>query len=147
MVDDAITDKEQVREADDIEIEPVPVPEWGGTVYVRGLTGSERDQWEAEFVKASKGMIEAEVDGRVQKMNMENSRARLVARCCVDSEDPNTAERIFDDEDIEWLGEKSGKALDRVYEKARELSGISEEDVEEMAESLGNGRSGGSGSD
>ena len=143
---DAITSKEQVRDAADVEIERVEVPEWGGHVWVRGLTGSERDKWEAEFVEVSDGMIETEIEGKRQKMNPTNSRARLVARCVVDSDDPQEADRVFDEEDIKWLGDKSGKALDRVYEKARDLSGISDEDIEEMSDALGNDQSAVSGS-
>ena len=39
--------KDQILSADDIQSQRVPVPEWGGEVMVRGLTGSQRDQWEA----------------------------------------------------------------------------------------------------
>ncbi|MFE3382837.1 hypothetical protein [Streptomyces anulatus] len=41
---------EQILDADDLAIEDVPVPEWGGTVRVKGMSGTERDRFEAGFV-------------------------------------------------------------------------------------------------
>jgi hypothetical protein len=38
--------KEQILSADDIKTETVLVPEWGGDVIVRGLSGVERDAYE-----------------------------------------------------------------------------------------------------
>ena len=135
--------REQIKKADDIEKKKVECPEWGGPVWIRGLTGKQRDKWESEFIESSSGMIEAELeDGKKQRMNPENARARLVVKCAVDEQ----GNRIFEDSDVEWLGEKSAKALDRCYEKARELSGISEDDIEEAEKALGNGQRESSGS-
>ncbi len=36
--------------ADDLPVEDVEVPEWGGAVRLRTLTGSERDGFEASVV-------------------------------------------------------------------------------------------------
>ena len=40
--------------------------------------------------------------------------------------------RLFSNAEIEALAKKSGSALKRVYEVVRELSGLSEKDVEEL---------------
>ena len=45
----ALLTKEQMLAADDIKSERVEVPEWGGDVMVRGLTGTQRDAWEASM--------------------------------------------------------------------------------------------------
>ena len=39
-----ILDRASILGSDDREIERVPVPEWGGFVFVRNLSGAERDQ-------------------------------------------------------------------------------------------------------
>ena len=44
--------------------------------------------------------------------------------------------RLFTYHDIATLGEKSAKALDRIFSKAMELSGLRDEDVAELAENF-----------
>lgn len=127
--------RDQILGAEDIGTEDVPVPEWGGTVRVRGLSGRERDAYEAAMVQIS-------ANG-ARRVTMDNIRAGLVARSVVDAE----GNRLFSDEDVKALGEKSGAALDRVWDVARRLSGLSEEDVEELAEGFGDAPSAASTSD
>jgi hypothetical protein len=116
--------KEAIFAADDITSERVPVPEWGGDVMVRGLTGRQRDAWEASLsVRQGKKMVP----------DMRDFRARLVVRCVVDE----TGTLVFHDGDIESLTNKSGAALDRIYDAAAKLSGISEKDVEDLTEDFG----------
>lgn len=123
---------EDILEADDLETRDIEVPEWGGTVRVRGLTGEERDRFESELAEATPDSKVVEVRGQKQRMNMVNARAKLVARCCIDE----NGERLFSDTQISELAKKSGRALDRVYEVAQELSGITEEELEEITENL-----------
>lgn len=120
----------------DVATEEVHVPEWDGYVLVRGMTGAERDQWEASQVDPDlsrqwKRMNATQRRAAVQN-RMRNIRARLVVNCVVDE----NGERIFGSEDIEDLGNKSGAAINRIYEVAARLSGIRDEDVEEIAESI-----------
>ena len=114
--------RDEILNADDIQREVVPVPEWGGEVIVRGLTGVERDAWE----------IAISLENGKPNKNPRNVRAQLVARACVDAE----GKKLFRPMDAELLGKKSGKALDRVYEVAAKLSGIRSEDIEELAKNL-----------
>lgn len=117
--------REQIIEADDRKTEDVAVPEWGGTVRVRALSGRERDAYEASIVQVS-------ANGS-RRVSLENLRARLVSFACVDEE----GNRLFSDDDAMALGEKSAAALERVFDVARKLSGLSEDDVEELAEGFG----------
>ena len=91
----------------------------GRTVLVRGLTGRERDEFEASVHGALAGEM-------VQ--DLANVRAKLVARCVVDED----GERLFTDADVAALGEKSGAAIDRVFTVASRLSGLRDEDVKEL---------------
>jgi len=117
--------KEDILKAEDLGTEEVDVPEWGGSVLVRGMTGAERDAFE--------------VAGRDQRTGqrrpdaLSNVRAKLVARCVVDDD----GTRLFTDADVAALGEKSGAAIDRVFAVAARLSGLGEEDQEEMTRDFG----------
>ncbi len=112
--------REGILNATDLTLEPVEVPEWGGNVLVRGLTGAERDAYEASIVKQV---------GNKARMDMENMRAKLVALCLVDE----NGKRLFTQADAEALGKKSGAALQRVFAAAQRLSGLAGEDLEEAA--------------
>ncbi len=98
----------------------VDVPEWGGAVRVRMLTGGERDAFEAGTITRH---------GKKIEQNLVNIRARLVALCVVDE----AGARLFSEADAEKLGQKSAAALNRVFEAARVLNGLTEEAAAEAA--------------
>lgn len=108
--------KDAILAADDTTYEELPVPEWGGTVRVKSLTGTQRDAFE----------VSISTDGKTK--NLENVRARLVAKTVVDKD----GKTIFTDKDVVKLGLKNAAALNRVWELARRLSGLTEEDVDEL---------------
>jgi len=112
--------REQILKADDIKTEEVQVPEWGGSVLVRGMTGAERDRYEAAVV---------EQNGKNTKVNMRNARARLMTMTVVDEK----GNKLFTQADIETLGQKSAAALQRVFEVATRLAGIGDEDLDELS--------------
>jgi hypothetical protein len=112
--------RDDILAAYDITTEEVSVPEWGGNVLVRGLTGAERDALEAQIVRANR-------DGSTS-VDTRNLRARLVALSVVNED----GDRIFGDEDVDALGEKSAAALDRVFAVAQRLSGLADEDVDAL---------------
>ena len=111
--------KELIIKSDDITKEEVEVSEWGGTVLVKGMTGTERDTYEFSIINQ---------DGKDIKVNYENARAKLIAKCIID-EDGN---RLFTDEDISILGKKSSIALDRVFSVAQKLCGIGKKEIDEL---------------
>ena len=112
--------RDQILAAQDLKTEEVKVPEWGGSVRVRSLDGAERDEFEQQML---------ETRGANTRVNMRNSRARLVAASVVDEQ----GKTLFTPADVEKLGGKSAKALNRVFEVAQRLSGLTREDVEELA--------------
>lgn len=121
----ALLTKEAILAADDRKTEEVPVPEWGGSVMIRTLSGRERDEFESSTIK---------VRGGKREENFANFRARLVSLCMVDE----TGQRLFKTRaEIDMLGNKSVAALQRVFNKAQELNGMSEQDVEELTEGFG----------
>jgi len=111
-----------ILNADDFKTEVVNIPEWGGDVMVKAMTGTERDAFEASIVEQNaKGGT---------KMKIENIRAKLVAKTVID---PESKQNIFTAGDIEAIGKKSAAALDRIYTVASKLSKVTDEDVEELA--------------
>lgn len=109
--------KEQILAAKDTRTEIVSVPEWGGHVCVRVMSGAERDAWEASIVGATGN-----------QRNLANIRARLVALTACDGE----GHRLFSDADVVELGKKSAKALDRVFSAAQKINALTDEDIKEL---------------
>lgn len=107
--------RDQILEADDLARKAVSVPQWGGTVYVRTMTGAERDAFEVSIV----------APGAEKYVNL---RARVVALCAVDE----AGRRLFSDEDVVRLGDKSAAALEAVFDAASKLNAITPEDVAEL---------------
>ncbi|OGO12737.1 MAG: hypothetical protein A2Y53_04900 [Chloroflexi bacterium RBG_16_47_49] len=113
--------RDDILKATDIQIEPVEA--WGGTVYVKGMTGKERDRFEASIVH---------IHGKKQDVNLENVRAKL----CVMSMCDENGKRLFADSDAPLLTEKSACELQKVFAVAQRLSGITDEDIDELTEGI-----------
>lgn len=118
--------RDDILKAEDVVTKEVAVPEWGvdAKVRVRGMTGVERDEWEASNLERR---------GKRMVPNLANLRAKLITRCIVDDE----GDRIFSEADADLLGAKSAAAINRIYEVAAQLSGITDEDLEELVEDFG----------
>jgi hypothetical protein len=125
--------RDAILAAATLRTEEVDVAEWGGVVLVRELRGRERDEWEASL---------AVQRGRAMVPDVANMRAKLVARCIVTAD----LEPVFSQQDVAALGELSAAALDRVFEVASRLSGLSEADLEVASGNSGTGQDAGSSS-
>lgn len=115
--------KAEILKADDTKVLKVSVPEWGGHVYVKNMSGTERDSFEASVVSGTPG------NNGSGQVNLRNIRARLACLTVCDSK----GVRLFADSEMLKLGEKSGAALDRVFEAAQKVNKMSDEDVEDLA--------------
>lgn len=116
--------KAQILGAQDLPVVEMEVPEWDCWVRVRTLTAGERDNFETEITRRN---------GRDATVNTRNIRAKLVAAAVVDE----AGAPLFGLGDVEALGQKSAKALDRIFAKASELAGMRDADVKELAENFG----------
>ena len=116
--------REEILQAPDIPEEYVEVPEWGGTLKLRGMTASQRDKFDASLLDQK---------GKQITMYLVDARAKLASLCIVDEDN----KRIFSETDIKALGDKSALALDRIYSVAQKLSGISDADLEELEKNSG----------
>jgi hypothetical protein len=122
--------KAEILAADDAKFGEVDVPEWGGKVRIRTLTGTERDlvdEYRQEAYEKSKKRFGA--------------RAYLCAMAICDEH----GKCIFTPQDLEALGRKNYDALSRVFEAAWELNGLGEEAVENAKKNLSGEQSSDSG--
>ena len=102
--------KDQILGAVDFKYEEVDVPEWGGSVRLRGLSASERDEFEASI-------------GVTQDLT--NMRSRLVVNCLTDEE----GNRLFKNSEAKQLGDKNANVVNILFDMCRHLSGMSDDDL------------------
>ncbi len=117
--------RDQILKADDIKEKMVFVPEWGGEVRIKMMSGTERDNFEASIYNSDE-----------KTTDLTNIRAKLCVAVMVDEK----GKRLFSLEDVIALGAKSAKALDRVYDEATSLNKITAADQEELVKNSGKGK-------
>ena len=113
--------REQILEADDLKTEEMEVPEWGGEIYIRTMTGTERDSFEQSILDSDR------------KANLKDIRAKLCSLTIVDAQ----GRRLFTNEDVQAIGGKSALVLDKIFAKSQALNGISQNDVEDLEKNSG----------
>lgn len=108
--------RDDILKAKTIKIDEFEIPEWGGIVYIRSMSGTERDEYETGIAR----------DAREKKRT--NARARLAAIVCCDE----SGNRLFTEEDIEALGAHNCGALEMIYTRAMRLNALTAQDIEEL---------------
>lgn len=139
--------REAIIAAADVAYETVDVPEWGGRVRLRSLTGTERDAYDAETWMQQQGGAAAPgaAPAAGQTAALANFRARRLVKAIVDGD----GNRVFTDspEDIAFIGSKNGAVIDRLDDVVIRLSGMKSDAVERATTDLKAVASDGSGSD
>ena len=121
-------DRKAILAKKDIKIEPVKVPEWGGSVFVKSLNGEERDDFENSMWEGR---------GEDRKENMNNLRARFIVLVVCDEE----GNRIFSDADAPAVGKKNAAILNKIFTVGQRLSGMTKEDVDALTKNSESGPS------
>jgi len=124
-----LLNKDAILAAEDKKFEDVDVPEWGGSVRVRMMSASERDQWENETYGTG-------------KVNTVDFRARFVALCAIDE----AGNLLFTPDDVDALGAKSAAAVQRVFNAAQKLNALSAKDIQDLEKNSDAAQSGASSS-
>jgi len=104
--------KEQILSADDLRTVDVNVPEWGGVIRLQTITARDRQKFHSGGTKGA----------------MDDFMERFIVACAVDEK----GKQLFAGEDVKALGNKSATALNRVFEAAVELNGMSQRGVEDI---------------
>jgi hypothetical protein len=112
--------RDQILTAQDLPAEQFPIPEWGCTVEVRGMSGTQRSEFLARFFD-SEGKPTA---------NPIETYPHLVAAHVFD---PATGERVFTEDDAEALSAKSAAILELLAGKALSLSALQPKAVADAA--------------
>lgn len=114
----------QIIEAQDCPSIQVDVPEWGGVVFIKTMTGPERADYDALHLEAAK----LNAKGEVASIDYGRLREFLVSTTVTDE----NGNRIFKDEvSMNVLKNKSGAVLDRLSGIAQRHNKLSKEDIEE----------------
>ena len=101
---------ESILAAEDFKYADLEIPEWGGLVRIRSLSGGQRSI----------------INQRVQEKNTEDLEELLVVMACVNED----GGRIFTNQDIPALKKKANSAITRIAKKIMEISGIGNEAAE-----------------
>lgn len=109
--------RDDIFAIEDRKIEPVTIPEWNCTIYVRSLSGAERDTLEW-------GLLDAQKAGKLKLLG----RAMLAAAyACDESGAP-----IWTEADVPKLADKNALALNRIREAGDKLNQMTKAAEEEL---------------
>ena len=99
-------------------------------LYIRSMTGAQRDTFEIETYRRRAELQKKHGDAFLPEMVLgENARARLLALCLCDSE----GNLIAGPEDVEALGNMNAALVQKLFDVATELNKVSDADMEELA--------------
>jgi len=108
--------RDQIRKAQDRTSQITEVPEWGVTVEIRSMTGTQRSAIVTALTSDDDNKMEALWGG-------------MLVSCVYD---PETGDPVFKENDAEWLlNEKSSTVLDRLSNVCLQVAGIVEGAVDE----------------
>lgn len=119
--------KQQINASKDLKSEIVEVKEWGikvGNEFVQHvkvveLMCKEKSAYEASML---------DFDTQKVRRDVGDFRSRLLGLTLVDEQN----NRLFTDKEIEELGKKSATVMDRIYDVAAKLSGLTKEKEDEL---------------
>lgn len=103
-----------------LKTEAVSIEGLDAPIFVRGLSGRERDGFENACFQQR---------GKQRVMTTENIRAKLLVRSICDEH----GSRLFADTDEADLGAIPADILDRLFTVSQRLSGLGSSDIEEIA--------------
>lgn len=118
----------QATSAAQVRTEIVPIPELGGSVKVRELSGALRNLYESAAIQLSQGG-----DGK----SMGKTYVQMIAACVVDV----AGQPILKENDARRIIVKHPRAATRLREAIFNISGMDADDAEALAEGFGDDQS------
>lgn len=132
-------DRAKLLQKEVLQIEKVELSDTE-CVYVRQMTGRERDRFEQSLIKESKDSKGVATYER----SMEDFRAKLAVQTVCDEK----GENILESADAAILSQHmSAKKLEKIINKSQELNNITETDKENLIKNSSAGQPGNSSSD
>ena len=120
-------DASAILAAKDCLIQELEIPEWGGSVFIRVMSSADR-----------RGM-----ELLSERKETEHFREEMAVRVLCDK----NGELLFSSADVEALGKKNSLVLDRIFDAAQGLNGMTSAAVDGLEKNLEETDSNASGSD
>lgn len=108
--------KDQIKQANDIVLSEYDVPEWGGSIFIRSLSGAQMADAQKAFKKAS-----------------DQEKLTLMIIYCACDEQGN---QLFSFTDTPWLNAKNMNVLLRVVNECNRVNGFADEELEKNSETI-----------
>jgi len=108
--------KAQILAVDDRLTKDIDVPEWGDSVLLRVMSGTERESFEREWQSTEDKLLP-------------QYKLKMLRRCLCDVD----GKPLFDDTELAALGEKSALVIERLFKQCMRLNGFESGTVEEAA--------------
>lgn len=117
--------KEWLREQAGKRLTETVIFDGGVSLTVQGMTGTERDAWEAaQLFKNGR---------RKGEVNAENLRAKLIVRCLINED----GSRMFEDNEVAMVGSQPAHVVNKLYEACQRLNNMRDEDLDELKKASG----------
>jgi len=117
----AVIGKNNILKAVELKRELVPVPEWGGDVWVQEMDAEQRDFFDRWIVQ--RDMKDENGKYIYPEHRSGGMRLRILIATLVDE----NGKLMFSDLDLPDLAKKSGKVVARLSDVGMKLSGMSDE--------------------
>lgn len=114
-----ILTSDKILQADDLKRKKIDVPEWGGEIYVREMTGIESLEFDAWLADNKDN----------KKVLAVGWHPLMVTLCACDDK----GERLFSMADFEAIRKKNKTVLERIADAAIKLNKLGADDLEEEA--------------
>lgn len=111
--------KDKILSAIDAKTESVEVPEWGGSILLRVMSGRQRNNYE----------FWAHAESNKKSPDFRGIRERLIVACAIDDH----GKALFDEKDVDALSEKNSEVIDRLHKACQKINGMDDGAVEEAA--------------
>jgi len=106
----------KIRAAQDVAVELYEVPEWDVVVELRSMSARQRAAFASNIEISDNGSVKLDVN-RVEML-----WGTVIEACCFD---PDSAEKVFTADDIDWLmEEKNASVVDSLANACLAISGM-----------------------
>ena len=106
----------KIRAAQDVAVELYEVPEWDVVVELRSMSARQRAAFASNIEISDNGSVKLDVN-RVEML-----WGTVIEACCFD---PESAEKVFTADDIDWLmEEKNASVVDSLANACLAISGM-----------------------
>ena len=126
---EGLTLRHRIRECNDIDVELVKCPEWKCTIEMRSPTSAETSELE-EWASAHAQPDEETPDPK----RFRGMKEKWIVACAFN---PQDGKQLFSEADLEWLKEKSGKVIERLWTVAQRLVGLTEVEADALGKNSG----------